>query len=70
MEKYTYLKVRLRDEGITYKQLGDKLNLSEATISNKINHTRGADFELGEFEKIFEVLGVTDTAEKCKYMNL
>jgi hypothetical protein len=70
MEKYTYLKVKLKDTGITYQELGDKLNLCEASVSNKINHTREADFELGEFEKIFEVLGVTDAAEKCRLMNI
>ena len=67
-KKYGYLKIRLKEEGITYSQIARELTQEPATISNKMNGK--ADFRIGELDKIIDMLGETDPREICRLLNI
>ena len=68
MEKYTYLKMRLNDERITYKELARELMINTVTVSNKLNGK--AVLNLNEFKKILEIIDEYDEEEICKLLNI
>lgn len=68
IKKYGYLKVRLKEEGITYAQIAKMLSTEPATISNKMNGK--ADFKIGELDAIIDLLGESNSEEICRLLNI
>lgn len=68
-KKYSYLMVRLKDAGITWVEIAEKINSTPASVSRKLNGV--ADFRLSELETIIvEILHEKDHEEIRKILNL
>lgn len=52
------LRGRIREKGLTQKDVAEMLNVSETTVGAKINNKR--PITLDEADKISEILGISD----------
>jgi transcriptional regulator with XRE-family HTH domain len=64
--KLTYLRAVLKDAGYRDKDLAEKLNITETSISKKFNGK--SDWWLKEVETMLELTGVTDSTEKLRLL--
>lgn len=68
-KKYSYLMVKLKDEGVTWAEVAEKINSTPWSVSRKLNGI--ADFRISELDTIIsEILEETDKEEICKLLNL
>lgn len=68
-KKYSYLMVRLKDAGIKWAEVAEKINSTPASVSRKLNGV--ADFRLSELETIIvDILHETNYEEIRKILNL
>jgi predicted transcriptional regulator len=68
MKRFSALKIKMHEQGVTSKEMARELNIAEATFSNKL--TGKYPWTLAEVELILDILRVYDPKEMCMVMNL
>jgi transcriptional regulator with XRE-family HTH domain len=65
-KKLTYLRAVLKDAGYRDRDLAEKLNITETSVSKKF--TGKSDWWLKEVETMIQLTGVTDSSEKMRLL--
>lgn len=56
MMEASKIKAKMREQGITYRELSERSGVSVSTISLMLNHER--DVQLSNFKRVCDVLGI------------
>ena len=68
-KKYSYMMVKLKDKGVTWTEVAERINSTPWSVSRKLNGI--ADFRISELDTIItDILKETDKEEICKLLNL